>query len=141
MVLDRDLGEQHASLALSRYEQTVAADLDLFGANGNQKRKQRYFDLQIAELVRTHGWEARILQRGARGATYDAIPKGFGLHNANAAAQTPPGVKSHEYPTLLRENSPGGNLRQYLPTWHGFDYGLPSQSQQEQPVAVTRGNT
>jgi hypothetical protein len=115
MVLDRDLGEQHASLALSRYEQTVAADLDLFGANGNQKGKQRYFDLQIAELVRTHGWEARILQRGARGATYDAIPKGFGLHNANAAAQTPAGVKSHEYPTLLRENSPGGNLRQYLP--------------------------
>jgi hypothetical protein len=93
----------------------VAADLDLFGANGNWRGEQRYFYLQIAELVRTHGWEARILQCGARGAAYDAIPKGFGLHNANAAAQPLAGVKSNEYPALLRENSVGGNLRQYLP--------------------------
>ena len=114
MVLDRDLGKQHASLALSRYEQSVTADLDLFGANGNQSGEQRYFDLQIAEFVRTHGWEARILQRRARGATYDAIPKRFGLHNANAAAQTLAGVKSNEYSALLRENPAGGNLGQYL---------------------------
>jgi hypothetical protein len=115
MVLDRDLGKQHSSLALSRYEQSMSADLDMVGANGNWRGEQRYFDLQITELVRAHGWEAWILQRGARGATYDAISKRFGLHNANAAAQTLAGVKSNEYSALLRENSVGGDLRQYLP--------------------------
>src|SRR5690348_3009173 len=48
MVLDRDLGEQQPALAASRNKQAMTANFDLFGANGNWRGKERYFDAQLA---------------------------------------------------------------------------------------------
>jgi hypothetical protein len=115
MVFDGDLREQQPALTSSRNEQAVPADFNFFGANWQGRREQRYFNLQLAQLVETHGWETRILQRGAGRAADDAMSQWFfGLHNSDATAQPPADVKSDEDPALLREKSAGGNVCQYL---------------------------
>ena len=48
MVLDGDLGEQQPALTSSRNKQAVTANFDFFGANGERRGEQRYFDLEIA---------------------------------------------------------------------------------------------
>jgi hypothetical protein len=115
MMLDGHLRQQESALIPARNKQAMTANFDLFDSDGKRRKEQGYFDAQVAKFLGTHGWEARIVPGGACGATHNAIAKEFaGVHDADAATQALADVKSNEYSTLLRENSTGGNLRQYL---------------------------
>jgi hypothetical protein len=72
-LLNGNMGEQEPALMASRNQQTVAANFDLFEADGKRRKEQRYFNAQSAEFLGTHSGEARVLQRGAGGTTHNAI--------------------------------------------------------------------
>jgi hypothetical protein len=91
----------------------MTPDLDGFGKNWLQWRKQRNLDAHVLELGLFHGSEARIFQGSAHSASDDSFAQGFvGFSDSNASLQAPSHVKGDENSAPLRQNSvPGYGIR------------------------------
>ena len=76
LVLDRNLRKQKPALCALDDQQTVFADLDVFGKNRLGRRQEGYLDVKVWKLVRAHGRKSRIVKRRAGGAPRDGLPEG-----------------------------------------------------------------
>ena len=87
-------------------KQPVPSNLDGFGRDRFERRKQGDLHGQMFELILLHGSESRIFNRSTAGASSDGFSKRFaGLGYPNAALQVPAHVKGNEYSSALRKDS------------------------------------
>jgi hypothetical protein len=124
-VFDCHLRQEEPAVRMEDDEKPVPANLDGFGRDRFQRRKERDFHAQMFELLFFHRSESRILHRGAAGAPNDGLSQRFaGFGDPDAALQMPADVEGNEYTAALGEDSSTGNEVWKFPPGDGFNHGI-----------------
>jgi hypothetical protein len=97
VMLDGDLGEEEAAIAMHADQKTMASDLDIFRGDRLGRRKDAEFNFEVAGFVEGYGVEARVFEGGgASGIGDSAVDRTDGQDVSDAAAQAVVQVKGSE---------------------------------------------
>lgn len=140
MVLDGDLRKKQPTLLAPGNEQAMPADLDIFVADGNWRRKQGYFDVKMRQVFRAHWRKARVLESGAHSAPDNRFPERLVWFDySDAAAETPSNMQSYENAHFFSKNTIGWNIRKNPSPRHGFHHRLTRQFQKRIALGLREG--
>jgi len=115
-VLEGHLREQQAAAGSLTDEQSVDAELDFLGTDGEWGGEYRNFNVQAGQLLGTQSGKTRIAHRGPGRAGNDGVAQRFWrVYNADAAAESRADVEADEDSTGTRKNACGWNVRPDLP--------------------------
>jgi len=87
-MLNRDLGQQQAAAPVPADEETMAADLDLFGLNRLRRRQNAQLNFEMRSFLFGNRREAVVVESGgASGFRHGPVDRASGNYIAHASAQ------------------------------------------------------
>jgi hypothetical protein len=96
-MLDWDLGEEQAAIAMHADQKAVASDLDVFRLDRLGRGEDAEFDFQVGGFSEAYGIEAVVFERGRTSGIGDgAVHRTDGQDVSDAAAQAIVEVKGCE---------------------------------------------
>src|SRR5690349_19769650 len=129
-MLDWNLGQEQAAIAMHADQEAMASDLDVFRLYGLGRGKDAEFNFQLRGFVEGYGVEAGVFEGGgASGIGDSAVHRTDGEDVSDAAAQTVVQVESGESASRFREVGSGRVEWDFARFQRGED-GLVRQAQQ-----------